>query len=161
MRWIAFFPITPGTSALFPNMVTRWPTRTWGSQPPISATYKYPSSSTWVIWSPISSMCPASITCGLPDSFSTAKEFPVASTSTCPANVDASVRHTRPARNSNPDGPAASRSCFRNEISWLMVTQVGTWGSESKAIRGSPRWPRPGTSQLWLARIPNGTSASQ
>ncbi|HCK89669.1 MAG TPA: hypothetical protein DHW54_00680 [Gemmatimonadetes bacterium] len=42
-----------------------------------------------------------------------------------------------------------------------MVTQVGTWGSESKAIRGSPRWPRPGISQLWLARIPNGTSASQ
>ena len=45
-----------------------------------------------------------------------AKEFPVASTSTCPANVDASVRHTRPARNSNPDGPAAKAGIKKGDV---------------------------------------------
>ena len=35
IRWIAFLPTTPATSPSRPRMVTRWPTKTCGSQPPM------------------------------------------------------------------------------------------------------------------------------
>ena len=34
-RWAAFLPITPRTVAILRGDLTRWPTMTWSSQPPI------------------------------------------------------------------------------------------------------------------------------
>ena len=42
----------------------RWPIRIWASQPPIGAKYRKPFSSTCVITSPISSMCPTTASSG-------------------------------------------------------------------------------------------------
>ena len=74
-----------------------------------------------MIWSPISSMCPANITRGFPLAFKTATELPCTSARTLSANVPTSSRHTRPGASSNPDGPAVSSSCLRNPTD-LMVT---------------------------------------
>ena len=72
MRWIAFLPTTPATGPARPSKRTRCPTRTWGSQPPIAANERKPSSSTWTIIRPISSRCPVSITRGVPPAFTVA-----------------------------------------------------------------------------------------
>src|SRR3954462_8540036 len=75
-----------------------------------------PSSSMWVIMTPISSMWPASITRGDPPSSRVAKEFPATSACTDWANFAASARHTLPGAASNEDGPGVSNSSFRKVI---------------------------------------------
>src|SRR2546423_4215616 len=65
---------------------------------------------------PISSMCPVSITRGFPFPFREATEFPCTSTRTSSANFPTSSRQTRPGACSNPDGPAVSRSFFKNAV---------------------------------------------
>ena len=57
-------PTTPGTAPARVCTWTRWPIRIWASQPPIGAKYRKPFSSTWVITSPISSMCPTTAKSG-------------------------------------------------------------------------------------------------
>src|SRR4051795_10626309 len=75
-----------------------------------------PSSSMWVIMTPISSMWPASITRGDPPPSSVAKEFPATSACTDWANFAASVRHTFPGAASKEDGPGVSNSSLRKVI---------------------------------------------
>ena len=61
-------------------------------------------------------MCPVSITRGFPFPFRDATEFPCTSTRTSSANFPTSSRQTRPGACSNPDGPAVSRSFFKNAV---------------------------------------------
>jgi hypothetical protein len=42
IRWIAFFPTTPVTCPPRPSSVTRCPTKTCASQPPIPSKLRYP-----------------------------------------------------------------------------------------------------------------------
>jgi hypothetical protein len=128
MRWIAFFPMTPVTAPEPVRMLTLCPTSTCGSQPPISATYRYPSASMCVTCSPISSMWPASITRGDPPGLVVANELPFTSTRTSCANFSASSRQTRAARTSKPEGPAASRRRSRKAISLLMREAIRAAG---------------------------------
>src|SRR5215208_4546189 len=74
---------------------------------------RYPSSSTWVTITPISSMCPANISRGPPLPSSRAKEFPATSACTASANLSASARQTRAGAASNDEGPGVSSSRFR------------------------------------------------
>src|ERR687886_1859903 len=64
--------------------------------------------------SPISSMCPASITLGEPPPFRVAKELPILSPRTSSANFSASVRHTLAAAPSLPLGPGVESRFFKN-----------------------------------------------
>ena len=136
-RWIGFFPTTPGTSPSRARTVTRWPTTTCASQPPISSTKRKPLASMWVIWSPISSMWPASITRGEPSGLTSAKELPLTSTLTRSAKVSASARHTRAGRTSNPEGPAASSRRSRKSICMRGLAESGR-GAVSGGSAGEP-----------------------
>ena len=67
----------------------------------------------WVTISPISSMCPESITLGEPPAFRVAKELPILSPLTS-ANPPASSRQTLAAAPSLPLGPGVESSLFKN-----------------------------------------------
>ena len=62
---------------------------------------------------PISSMWPSSMMVGDPPGFTSAMLLPATSTVTPAAKVSASVRHTRAAAVSKPDGAGASRRRLR------------------------------------------------
>src|SRR5215208_762781 len=68
----------------------------------------------WVIISPISSMCPESITLGVPPAFRVAKELPILSPRTSSANFSASVRQALAAAPSLPLGPGVESRFFKS-----------------------------------------------
>src|SRR5437899_4185817 len=74
-----------------------------------------------VTWSPISSMCPASISRGRPLALSAATELPWTSAVTSSANVFTSSRHTRAGPVSKPDGPGVSSSRLRKSNVGLVI----------------------------------------
>jgi hypothetical protein len=74
----------------------------------------------WMI-TPISSMWPSSMIVGAPPGFTSAMLFPATSVVTF-ANELASVRHTRAATVSNPEGAGASSRRLRNAMEgWLSI----------------------------------------
>ena len=67
----------------------------------------------WVTMIPISSMCPANMSLGLPSGFNVAKELPPTSAWTESATFLASARQIRAGAASNEEGPGVSSNDFR------------------------------------------------
>src|SRR5262245_2324357 len=109
----------------------------------------------WVIWRPISSMCPASMSRGDPFAFTTATELPCTSALTASANLPTSSRQTRAGAASKPDGPGVSSSRFKN--STLLLVMVSGMVSVALAVKqpgemlGGIHEARPGTRSV---RVP-------
>src|SRR5829696_1556641 len=107
-------PTTPGTIPARVNSCTRWPTSTWGSQPPDCTTCRKPLSLTWLTSRAISSTWPTIASSGCSARPPTrATVVPRRSTETSSANPSAASRHTRAGSVSWPGGPGAVSNLSR------------------------------------------------
>src|SRR5919112_2146070 len=143
MTWMAFLPITPTIWPLPVSSLMRCPTRTCESQPPTPVKRSRPLSSMWVTMTPISSMCPASMTFGEPPELIVANEFPILSPPTS-ANFPASSLHTLAAASSYPLGPGVESSRFKKSYDAslmliLSMTKENSWKRPSAPLSGYPK----------------------
>src|SRR5437870_3593717 len=84
---------------------------------------------------PISSICPANISRGVPSAFRMAKEFPATSASTASAKRWASALHARAGAVSKEEGPGVSSRVFRNAIDSGVTVRRGQWQLEKDRAR--------------------------